>query len=26
VLAGMGLDGLGKSDAARRELADEGLA
>ncbi len=26
VLAGMGLDGLGKSEAAQRELADKGLA
>jgi len=26
VLAGMGLDGLEKSEAARRELADKGLA
>jgi catechol 2,3-dioxygenase-like lactoylglutathione lyase family enzyme len=26
VLAGMGLGGLGKTDAARRELADKGLA
>jgi catechol 2,3-dioxygenase-like lactoylglutathione lyase family enzyme len=26
VLRGMGLDGLGKTEAARRELADKGLA
>ena len=26
VLSGMGLDGLGKTDAARKELADKGLA